>query len=244
MSTDEWLRELERALKRAEDTDMILNPALGVGVVVLGPLASASVSVIATVGVATVSGASVVSAGGTALTVGTVVLFAAFLAVNAALFYILIRRRNRHFERSSELFRIVSEILYRTGCISKSCHLAIFKKVKDIEELGHLDEVLWIFLGTVTFGVAYMYVAYRLMRDFYLHEARESAIASLLADELDVCISFSRKIPYRNFGIHILMVVFFPILYPYLVYILIRDPNNHFLEHRRFERTLVEKLFS
>ncbi|WP_456483434.1 hypothetical protein [Methanopyrus kandleri] len=244
MSTDEWLRELERALKRAEDTDMILNPALGVGVVVLGPLASASVSVIATVGVATVSGASVVSAGGTALTVGTVVLFAAFLAVNAALFYILIRRRNRHFERSSELFRIVSEILYRTGCISKSCRLAIFKKVKDIEELGHLDEVLWIFLGTITFGVAYMYVAYRLMRDFYLHEARESAIASLLADELDVCISFSRKIPYRNFGIHILMVVFFPILYPYLVYILIRDPNNHFLEHRRFERTLVEKLFS
>ncbi|AAM01442.1 hypothetical protein [Methanopyrus kandleri] len=244
MSTDEWLRELERALKRAEDTDMILNPALGIGVVVLGPLASASVSVIATVCVATASGASVVSAGGTALTVGTVVLFAAFLAVNAALFYILIRRRNKHFERSSELFRIVSEILYRTECISKSCYLAIFRKVKDIEELGHLDEVLWIFLGTITFGVAYLYVAYRLMRDFYLHEARESAIASLLADELDMCISFFRKIPYRNFGIHILIVVFFPILYPYLVYILIKDPNNHFLEHRRFERTLVEKLFS
>ncbi|WP_456455763.1 hypothetical protein [Methanopyrus sp.] len=244
MSTDKWLRELERSLKRAEDTDMILNPALGIVVVVLGPLASASVSVIATVSVATASGASIVSAGGTALTVGTVVFFAAFFAVNAALFYTLIRRRNKHFERSSELFRTVSEILHRTGCISKSCYLAVFKKVKNIEEMGHLDEILWIFLGTITFGVAYLYVAYRLMRDFYLHEARESAIASLLADELNICISFSRKIPYRNFGIYILMVVIFPILYPYLVYILIRDPNNHFLEHRRFERTLIERLFS
>ncbi|WP_457620541.1 hypothetical protein [Methanopyrus sp.] len=244
MSTDEWLRELERALKRAEDTDMILNPALGIGAVVLVPLASASVSVIATVGMAAISGTSVVSVGGTALTVGTVVLFVAFLAVNAALFYILIRRRNEHFERSSKLFRTIFEILYRTEHISKSCYLAALRKTKYIEELGHLDEGLWIFLGMITLGVAYLYVAYRLMWDFYLHETKESAIVSLLADELNVCVSFSRKIPYRNFGIHVLMVVIFPILYPYLIYILIKDPNNHFLEHRRFERILVKKLFS
>ncbi|WP_456481884.1 hypothetical protein [Methanopyrus sp.] len=245
MSTDEWIRELERALKRAEDTDVILNPALGIGAAVLGPLASASVSVIATVGVATASGASVASAGGTALTVGTAVLFAAFLAVNAALFYVLMRRRNEHFERSSELFRTVSEILYRTGCISKPCYLAVFRKVKDIEELDRLDEALWVFLGIITLGIAYLYVAYKLMRDFYLHESKEIAIVSLLADELDTYISFSRKIPHRNSGMYVVLaVILFPIMYPYLIYILIKDPNNHFLEHRRFERTLVERLFS
>ncbi|WP_457614759.1 hypothetical protein [Methanopyrus sp.] len=243
MSTDEWLQELERALKRAEDTDIILNPALGIGVVLV-PLVSASVSVIATVGVAAVNGTSVVAAGGTALTVGTVVLFVAFLAINTVLFYILIRRRNKHFERSSELFRTISEILYRTGYISKSCYLAALRKTKDIEELGRLDEGLWIFLGMTTFGVAYLYVAYRLMLDFYIHEAKESAIALLLSDELNIYMYFSRTIPHRNPGIHVLMVVIFPILYPYLVYILIKDPNNHFLEHRRFEYNLVKNLFS
>jgi uncharacterized membrane protein len=175
------------------------------------------------------------------------------LIASLILMYKLVKRRNTHFKR--QIF-LLEDIVTAVKAIAT-------KKAVDVEvglascertiretksEEAEKEAALWAILSAVT-GIAAWYVWYFLMKDFYKHERREDGFWEDISRILDKCgIKFSvprrtEILPDRSFALYlILSIATFGLFGIYWIYVLLKDPNQHFGYHTQIEDQLLSTL--
>lgn len=167
----------------------------------------------------------------------------------------LIQSQQEHFKRmgrfNEDLFGIIEE---RAANIR-----ATQKHARAIDEMRVLNEEfrrlqrgkerspgLWILLSVVTLGLAFLYVLYFLNADLREHQRAEAEYiekASALLNKLGIGkhpVIVEQVVPDRSYPLYLLLTVVTPSLFEfYWSYVRIKDQNQHFLEHDRFEDQLV-----
>jgi len=223
---------------------------------VLLPLAALLLAVAASVvyGLAVFSSSSTFSTvlGGFALIMGiglvSEVLFLYF-------FYMLIRRRNQHFSRQQ---RFLSDLVTALRAVATSKEVNIDPMLGSIDntlrqtqvEETEKSAVLWVVLMLVPFIslIAMLYVLYFLTADFPKHERWEDGVLSDAERALatvGVQFIFHRNdpIPQRSFVLYIIVTIITAGIFGlYWEYVLIRDPNTHFVNHAVYEPQLIQML--
>ena len=173
--------------------------------------------------------------------------------VSIILIYMLIERRNAHFKRQIFLFEdvitAVRAIVAKKG-VNADIELASCERTlreAKAEETGK-SAVLWAILSAFIF-LADWYVRYFLMKDFYKHERREDGFWEDINKALDKCnlkLSIPRRIiilPDRSFVLYlILTIITVGIFGIYWLYVLLKDPNEHFEYHIKIEDQLLSTL--
>lgn len=181
------------------------------------------------------------------ITIMTLITLVISIPLGIYVLYKLISRRNNHFKRVHKLYKNIIALLDSLGM--KGPEIADIRWwVQEMEyEESPRYTGLWIILTLVT-GLATFYVYHFLNKDFYNHERREERIfkdlQSIFEKEgipvgnLDISV-----IPNRNTILYIILTVITGGLFGlYWIYTLVRDPNNHFIEHRRIEEKLLQGL--
>lgn len=173
--------------------------------------------------------------------------------VRIILTYKLVRRRNTHFKRQTFLYEDVlavvkaiaakKEIDIETGL--SSCERTVREAKADETEKG---AVLWAILSAIIF-IAEWYVNYFLMKDLYKHERREDGFWEDLTrtlDKLGITFSSPRRTeptPNRSFVLYLIMTIITLGLFGiYWLYVLLKDPNEHFKYHMQIEDQLLSIL--
>jgi flagellar biosynthesis/type III secretory pathway M-ring protein FliF/YscJ len=181
-----------------------------------------------------------------------VLLLFSFIA-DILLVYKLARRRNSHFKRQIFLFEdvvtAVRAIARRKGVDVEVGLASGDRAVREAKaEETEKSAVLWTILSVIT-GIAVFYVWYFLMKDFYKHERREDGFWEDLGKTLDKCgLRFSvprrtETLPDRSFALFfILTLVTLGLFGIYWVYVLLKDPNEHFRYHVQVEDQLLTAL--
>ena len=173
----------------------------------------------------------------------------------AILRYKLVKRRNTHFKRQQFLFEDVTSAV-RTIAEKKgvdveaglsSCNRTVREARAEETEKG---AVLWAILSAIIF-FAEWYVSYFLMKDFYKHERREDGFWDDLSKVIDKCgVTFSLPrrteiIPNRSFVLYLILTIITLGLFGiYWLYVLLKDPNEHFKYHIQAEDELLSALES
>jgi hypothetical protein len=172
---------------------------------------------------------------------------------NIILIYRLARRRNAHFKRQIFLFEDVVTAV-KAIAMRKSIDVEVGlasgdRTVREAKaEETEKSAVLWAILSVIT-GIAVFYVWYFLMKDFYKHERREDGFWEDMNKTLDKCgvkFSWPRRtevMPDRSFALYfILTLVTLGLFGIYWVYVLLKDPNEHFKYHVQIEDQLLAAL--
>lgn len=170
----------------------------------------------------------------------------------------MIQRQTEHYKRMGrflqDLFDLIIERAEVTGQTAQVS--------RDIEELRVLNEeyqrlqrgkernaALWIILGIFTLGLAHFYVLWFLNDDLVKHQAAEAELvekSSSVLNKLGVGrhpITVEQVVPDRSFPLYLLLtVVTITLFLIYWAYVRIRDGNEHFEEHDRFEGQLMAVL--
>jgi hypothetical protein len=180
-------------------------------------------------------------------------LVAVSFIANIILVYRLARRRNTHFKRQIFLFEdvvaAVKAMAARKGVNAEVSLASSDRSVREAKaEETEKNAVLWAILSVVT-GIALFYVWYYLMKDFYKHERREDGFWEDMGRILDKCnVNFSapkrtETLPDRSFALYfILTLVTLGLFGIYWVYVLLKDPNEHFRYHVQVEDQLLTAL--
>jgi len=175
--------------------------------------------------------------------------------VSLILRYKLVKRRNTHFNRQQFLFEDVTSAV-RTIAEKKgvdvevglsSCNRTVREARAEETEKG---AVLWAILSAIIF-LAEWYVSYFLMKDFYKHERREDGfwedLKSVL-NKIGVTVSLPRRMeatPDRSFVLYLILTIITVGLFGiYWLYVLLKDPNEHFKYHIQVEDELLSALES
>jgi len=176
-----------------------------------------------------------------------------FFIVFIVLVYKLVRRRNTHFKRQIFLFEdvvaAVKAIAAKKGVDVEVGLASGERTVREVRaEETEKNAMLWAILAVIT-GLALWYVWYFLMKDFYKHERREDGFWEDISRMLDKCgIKFSvprrmETLPERSFVLYLILTIitlgFFGI---YWLYVLLKDPNQHFKYHIQIEDQLLSNL--
>ncbi len=182
------------------------------------------------------------------------------------LFYILIKRRNLHFEREYRFFYDTSLALRNLAAArGMSSDESVQHNLRDID--SHLNTIhysardrsaiLWIILLFVPIVdiFAYFYIFYFLTKDFGEHEPMEDWLISSVSRALaSIGINFTysrdssskgKAIPDRNFLLYLFLdVITLGAFGIYWIYVLIKDPNNHFKTEAQIENTMLSAIIS
>lgn len=170
--------------------------------------------------------------------------------VSIILVYKLVDRRNSHFKRQiflmedtiNSLRKIAEERKVMVETELSLCERTLREtKTEETEK----NAVLWAILSAIIF-IATWYVYYFLMKDFYRHERREDGfwedIGKILS-KLGVSFTPPRRmnpIPDRSFILYlILTIITLGIFGIYWLYVLIKDPNEHFRYHAQIDEELL-----
>lgn len=175
--------------------------------------------------------------------------------VSIILTYKLVKRRNTHFKRQSFLFEDLINAVKSLATKKKvdvevglsSCERTVREtKAEETEK----SAALWAILSAVVF-LATWYVYYFLMKDFYKHERREDGFWEDISKVLDKCdIKFSAPrrteiLPNRSFVLYLILNIITAGLFGiYWLYVLLKDPNEHFKYHVQIEDELLSTLES
>jgi len=175
--------------------------------------------------------------------------------VSIVLIYKLVKRRNTHFKRQQFLFE---DIVSALRAIAKKKEVNVEVEVSSCErtvrevkaEETEKGAVLWAILSAIII-LAHWYVNYFLMKDFYKHERREDGfwedVKSVL-NKMDVTFSLPRRtevMPDRSFVLYLILTIITLGLFGiYWLYILLKDPNEHFNYHIQVEDELLSALES
>lgn len=175
------------------------------------------------------------------------------LIVNIILIYKLVNRRNTHFKRQIFLFEDIvaaaKAIATKRGVDAEislaSCDRTVRETKAEETEKG---AVLWAILSAFIFPAVW-YVWYFLMKDFYKHERREDGFwedVGRVLDKSGIKFSVPRRtepLPERSFALYLILTTitlgFFGI---YWLYVLLKDPNQHFIYHLQTEDQLLTSL--
>ena len=164
--------------------------------------------------------------------------------INVYVIYKWIDRRNKHFRRSHEFFREIERILDKMGSPRAERISSILREM-ELEE-QHKSPAVWVILSLLV-PLVILYVFYFLTRDFYQHSVREAHLVEEAEKGLEELGSPlpSRKyrpLPERNAVIYAVLTLLTGIFGVYWVYVLTKDPNEHFREHALYEDELVASL--
>lgn len=174
--------------------------------------------------------------------------------INIYVLYKWIDRRNKHFRRIRLLFvEVISYIrsLGRTSERAENYISSIERSLREAEiEESEKNPIIWIVLSIlVPFLIFYVY--HFLNKDFYKHERREEYIIEDLNRVLaevgggGLTIRRVQTVPDRSTAIYLaLSILTLGIFVLYWVYTLTKDPNEHFLEHRKWEEEMLRALES
>jgi len=180
------------------------------------------------------------------------------LIVSIILTYKLVKRRNTHFKRqmflSEDVITAVKTIAAKKDVDVEvglsSCERTVREtKAEETEK----SAVLWAILSAVPYvgSLAIWYVYYFLMKDFYKHERREDGFVEDINRVLDKCaIKFSvprrtEILPDRSFVLYLILNIITVGLFGiYWLYVLLKDPNEHFTYHIQIEDELLSTLES
>ena len=170
------------------------------------------------------------------------------LVLELYVLYRWIKRRNDHFKRTHRLYDNVIAYL-RTKGYEEEHLLRLTDILNDMrEEEIAKNAVLWIVLYIV-FPPIILYIYHFLNRDFYEHERREVRLYSILSKLLHEKVpeayipEFERRIPSRNTILYIVLsIITVGIFTLYWIYTITKDPNEHFKEHRKREKNIIEAL--
>jgi len=162
--------------------------------------------------------------------------------------YLLIRRRNEHFERSHRFFLALVRLLREAGYEDVS---ALELKVEELRREPK-NPVLWVILSLVpVLGLlAVLYVYHSLNRDFHEHSVVERSLVEGVARALGMSpyeppfeVEELEPVPRRSTGLYLLLTLLtLGVFSAYWWYTLVRDPNGHFRAHERFERRLIRAI--
>jgi hypothetical protein len=191
---------------------------------------------------------------GVAALIGLLYAFAIVaLIVNILLIYELVKRRNTHFKRQlfllEDLVTAAKAITMKKGVDAQvslaSCDRTVREARADETEKS---AVLWAILSVFLFPLVW-YVYYFLMKDFYKHERREDGFwedMSRILDKNGVKFSVPRRtepMPERSFALYfVLSIVTLGLFGIYWIYVLLKDPNRHFIYHVQVEDQLLTSL--
>jgi len=180
-------------------------------------------------------------------------IFMISFVVDIVVVYKLVKRRNTHFRRQIFLFEDVLAAL-RTIAAKKGVdvELELMSCERNLREVRaeetEKEAFLWAILAAFIF-IADWYVRYFLMKDFYKHERREDGFWNDISRILSKCgIDFSvprreEVLPERNFVLYLILTIITLGLFGiYWIYVLIKDPNQHFKYHLRIEDQLLRTL--
>jgi hypothetical protein len=240
---ESYIAQIKRLVSEAEITDYIMPlwlPYFGAILAVIGFVAlipimlkggEESVSVDVVTGVA----------------VFILLLAVVGTIVQLYVIYKWIARRNDHFGRSQRLRSLIVEYLRVKGLQDPE-----ISNMRNILEEARFKEqrrgaVLWLLLYLIIGFIAWAYIMHFLTRDFAEHEHREHMFYQNLADILArrniALVLPERRIPDRNTILYVILTIITLGLFGlYWIYVVTKDPNEHFLEHRRFEPQLVDAL--
>ncbi|MFQ6080999.1 MAG: DUF4234 domain-containing protein [Candidatus Bathyarchaeia archaeon] len=175
--------------------------------------------------------------------------------VSLILIYKLVKRRNTHFKRQHFLFEdvigAVRTIAEKKGVDVEvwlsSCDRTVREARAEETEKG---AVLWAILSAIII-LAHWYVNYFLMKDFYKHERREEGFwedVRTVLNKMDVPFSLPRRtevMPDRSFVLYLILTIITLGLFGiYWLYVLLKDPNEHFKYHIQVEDELLSALES
>jgi len=175
--------------------------------------------------------------------------------VSIILRYKLVKRRNTHFKRQVFLFEdtvaAVKAIATKKGVDVEVGLASCERTVREAKaEETEKSAVLWAILSAFIF-LAEWYINYFLMKDFYKHERREDGFWEDLSKTLDKCgitFSVSRRTeatPNRSFVLYLIVTIITMGLFGiYWLYVLLKDPNEHFKYHMQIEDQLLSTLES
>ena len=175
--------------------------------------------------------------------------------VSIVLIYKLVKRRNTHFKRQQFLFEDVISAL-RTIAKKKEVNVEVElssceRTVREVRaEETEKGAVLWAILSAIII-LAHWYVNYFLMKDFYKHERREDGFwedARSVLNKIGVPFSLPRRteiMPDRSFVLYLILTIITIGLFGiYWLYVLLKDPNEHFRYHIQVEDELLSALES
>jgi len=173
--------------------------------------------------------------------------------VNIMLIYKLVNRRNTHFKRQIFLFEDIvaaaKAITTKRGIDAEISLASCDRTVREAKaEETEKSAVLWAILSAFIFPAAW-YVWYFLMKDFYKHERREDGFwedIGRILGKSGIKFSVPRRtepLPERSFALYLILTIitlgFFGI---YWLYVLLKDPNQHFIYHLQTEDQLLSSL--
>lgn len=172
--------------------------------------------------------------------------------------YKLVKRRNTHFKRqmflTEDVVTAVKTIAAKKGIDVEVGLSSVERTVREAKaEETEKGAVLWAILTAVPYigSLAQWYVYYFLMKDFYKHERREDGFWEDLSRTLDKCgITFSmprrtETTPNRSFVLYLILAIITLGLFGiYWLYVLLKDPNEHFKYHMQVEDQLLSTLES
>ena len=245
-----YLSQARSTVREAEETDYIMPVWLPLLPTLLAVIAAIyTVAVFMTPGARGAEGLEepAEAAALAALTVPLLLLLAAAL-VGVYVLYRLIDRRNKHFMRTHRLYRNIVGLLETLG-ISDPELVSIRNTVQEMEaEEQPRNPILWIIL-TILLDIVVLYVYHFLNKDFHRHERREMLIYDNLARILEKrnipAPRLRNTVPDRSTVLYIVLsIITLGLFSLYWVYTLAKDPNEHFMEHRRVEPELVRALES
>lgn len=173
------------------------------------------------------------------------------------LVYRLLNRRNQHFNRHElldmELLGAVWAIVEGKGVAHRDRYNSLLHDVRAASVWEkEKPAFLWALLILIPYIgiISLLYVLYSLTRDFQAHERRESTLLANVKNLLppDVPLTIARRtkpLRQRNFWLYlVLSIVTLGFFTLYWFYILIKEPNTHFAEHKNWEDQLLSSLDS
>jgi len=177
------------------------------------------------------------------------------LTVSLVVTYLLVNRRSTHCKRqkllSEQLITTIDSIAKTKDADVSDSLLSLEKNVKDAnadktEKNPILSAVLSAFIPFMS-----LYVYYFLMTDFYKHEQFENNFWEETSNTLNkLGINFSvphrtEPIPNRSFIMYLILTIVSTGLFgAYWIYVLLKDPNEHFKYHPQLESQLLTALES
>lgn len=180
--------------------------------------------------------------------------FAVLAVLVGILVFLLVRRRNTHFNRQLLLYEdLVSTAKELASRKNIDASILINNMERNLRE-AKLEETeknagLYAIMIFTPFALGLWYANYFLMKDFYKHERREDVfIQDLLRTfyQLGVSINLPYRpssIPDRSFALYfVLTLITASIFSVYWVYVLVSDPNNHFRQQMVIEDTIMAQV--
>jgi len=250
----EVLERLRRAIRERESTDIKIS-GVWILVVIFAPIL---IAISAFIFLSSSGGLSGVSVSFSSSTSEVGVLFLSLIvgaiaaALIAVLYYKLIYRMNLHFKRSSmlreSLIDLLSTISRSKGSSVELGHIKTIHSELELKEAKRSPGLHAILSIIIPFY--WLYVGYFLTSQWQEHEAREKIFFKNIADEfrslgVNIPTIYWEEMPRRSPGLYTVLTLILGGLFAiYWLWTLIKDPEHHFISHRRFEDTILDSIES